>query len=246
MTTGVDPARLHALIEREAELFHRARPKSAAALAKARTVMPDGVPMAWMAGLYAHAPVFVAGGQGSRFEDIDGHSYTDFNLADLSNTIGYGKNAVSQRIAEQAARGIQHLLPTEDATWIAKELFRRTGQPFWQFTVTASGANTEVIRIARAYTGRAKVVVFEGKYHGHLDTTLLDGGKPEAMGITEAAVKDTIVVPFNDSKALSRVLASGDVALVMTEPALTNCTLILPEPGFLAEVQRLCAAHGTL
>lgn len=246
MTAGVDPTRLQALAERESDVFRRARPKSAAALAKARALMPDGVPMAWMAGLYAHPTLYVAGGQGSRFEDVDGYSYIDFNLADLSNTIGYGANAVSDRLAHQAVRGIQHLLPTEDAIAVAAELKQRSGYPFWQFTLSASGANTEVIRIARAFTGRNKVVVFDGKYHGHIDTTMVDGSEPDALGILPDATRDTVTVPFNDAVALAQVLAGGDVALVLTEPALTNCTLILPDPGFLTKVRALCQANGTL
>jgi glutamate-1-semialdehyde 2,1-aminomutase len=66
-------------------------------------VMPDGVPMAWMAGLYSHRPVFVESGQGSRFVDVDGNSYIDFNLADLSSTIGFGETAVSRAVARQAS-----------------------------------------------------------------------------------------------------------------------------------------------
>lgn len=208
--------------------------------------MPDGVPMAWMAGLYDHSALFISGGQGSSFTDVDGNSYIDFNLADLSNTIGYGENAVSQALARQAGIGIQHLLPTEDAIFVASELRDRTGYPFWQFTLSASGSNIEVIRIARAFTGRRKVLVFEGKYHGHLDTTMVENGRPEAMGILPSATDDTVVVPFNDVDAVKRALETHDVALVLTEPALTNCTLVLADLGFLTAVETLCKAAGTL
>jgi glutamate-1-semialdehyde 2,1-aminomutase len=246
MPNQIDPAKLGALHLREAAHFRTRTPLSTQKHAEARKVMPDGVPMAWMAGLYAHAPMFVAGGQGSRFEDIDGNSYVDFNLADLSNTIGYGANAVSDALAMQAARGIQHLLPSEDAITVATELGHRTGLPFWQFTATASAANTEVIRIARTVTGRDKIVVFEGKYHGHIDATLIEDGAPEGLGIAKTAIRDTICIPFNDPDALARVLAAGDVALVITEPALTNCTLVLPDPGFWETVYTLCQNHGAL
>ncbi len=202
--------------------------------------------MAWMAGFYAHPPIFVAGGAGGAFVDVDGNRYTDFNLADLSNTIGYGANAVSERIAAQAVRGAQFLLPTDDSIAVAEELARRTGVPFWQFTVSASGANREVIRIARAITGRDKVVLFEGKYHGHIDVTLAHGDRPEAMGVSASATRDTIVIPFNDPDALEKVLSSGDVALVLTEPALTNCTLVLADEGFLGSVRDLCQQAGAL
>jgi glutamate-1-semialdehyde 2,1-aminomutase len=246
MPSRLDQHRLSALRQREEKTFQARITGSARLQAKARMLMPDGVPMSWMAGLYDHAPLFVAGGEGSRFADVDGNHYIDFNLADLSNTIGYGANAVSDRLAAQAARGIQHLLPTEDAIAVAAELKHRTGFPFWQFTVSASGANMEVIRIARAFTGRNKIVVFEGKYHGHIDPTMVEGSAPEAMGIPASATRDTIVVPFNDAAALAKVLAQGDVALVMTEPTLTNCALVLPDQGFLAEVWAQCQKAGVL
>jgi glutamate-1-semialdehyde 2,1-aminomutase len=246
VSNAVNGERLSALSEREAAAFRARIGRSLHRLEQARQVMPDGVPMAWMVGLYGHPPIFVGGGHGSNFEDIDGNLYIDFNLADLSNTIGYGANPVSERLAAQAARGIQHLLPTEDAIAVARELRRRTGFPYWQFTLSASGANTEAIRIARAFTRREKIVVFEGKYHGHIDITMVDGDRPEAMGISTSAARDTLVIPFNDPAALATALSPENVALVLTEPALTNCTLVLPEPGFLQTVGDLCRQTGTL
>jgi glutamate-1-semialdehyde 2,1-aminomutase len=247
MTIGaIDQDKLRALKLREQAVFEGRTRRSREMLGRARTLMPDGVPMAWMAGLYDHSALFVSGGQGSRFTDVDGNSYIDFNLADLSNTIGYGENSVSHALARQAAIGIQHLLPTEDAIFVTSELRERTGYPFWQFTLSASGANTEVIRIARAFTGRRKVLVFEGKYHGHLDTTMVENGCPEAMGILPSATDDTVVVSFNDIDAVKRALETRDVALVLTEPALTNCTLVLADSGFLSAVETLCKAAGTL
>lgn len=246
--------RLAEILERETEVFLTRTVRSRALLEIARSVMPDGVPMAWMAGLYRHQPMFVSEGAGSRFRDVDGNSYLDFNLADLSNTIGHGANAVSRRVAAQAERGMQFLLPTEDAIAVSRELQRRIGLPMWQYTLSASAANTEVIRIARAFTGRQKIVLFDGKYHGHVDATMAKGGapgsnaggKPEAMGISAKATADTVNVPFNDIAALATALQNGDVALVLIEPALTNCTLVLPEPGFLDEAYRLAKQAGAL
>ncbi len=254
MTAHLDRSRLAAVLQRETAAFIARTPRSRALTARARKVMPDGVPMAWMAGLHRHPPLYVAGGAGSRFEDVDGNSYIDFNLADLSNTVGYGPTPVSRRLAEQAARGLQFLLPGEDAIVVAETLAARTGLPFWQFTISASSANTEIIRIARAKTGRDKIVLFEGKYHGHIDATMATGGapganapaRPEAMGLSARVAADARNVPFNDLAALAAALAPGDVALVMAEPALTNCSLVLPEPGFLAEACRLARGAGAL
>jgi glutamate-1-semialdehyde 2,1-aminomutase len=246
--------RLLAIRDREAADFAAGRPRSAALSRRARSVMPDGVPMAWMAGLHRHAPLFVAGGQGSTFMDVDGNSYVDFNLADLSNTAGFGSNAVARAVEAQASRGMQFLLPGEDSIRVATELAARTRMPFWQFTISASSANTEVIRIARALTGRRKIVMFDGKYHGHFDTAMTTGGAPgdnepaivQGLGLSPAAAADAVNVPFNDLAQLEAALEAGDVALVIAEPALTNCSLVLPEPGFLAGVCALAWDHGAL
>jgi len=251
---SLDRGRLDAILKREIAAFEARNPGSARLIERARTIMPDGVPMAWMAGLFGHRPLYVTGGRGSRFSDVDGNSYIDFNLADLSNTVGYGHTAISRRLAAQADKGLQYLLPGEDAIAVAEEIKRRTGLPKWQFTISASSANTEIIRIARAFTGRDKIVLFEGKYHGHIDATMADGGAPdgnapampEAMGVSARATADTVNVPFNDIEALARALRGGDVALVMAEPALTNCGLVLPEPGFLTQAHRLAKQAGAL
>jgi glutamate-1-semialdehyde 2,1-aminomutase len=212
--------------------------------------MPDGVPMAWMAGLYGHRPLYVARGEGCRFTDVDGNEYVDFNLADLSATSGFAPPAVLAAIAERAARGLQFLLPVEEAIEAAELLAERYGLPGWQFTVTASGANAEAIRLARHRTGRTAIVVFGGHYHGHLDDTLVEGdehgARPHLLGVNPRAAADTRVVPFNDLDALERVLAGEEVAAAITEPALTNAGVVLPADGFHAGVRALTRARGTL
>src|SRR6185369_10636989 len=116
--------------------------------------------------------------------------------------------------------------------------------------LAASGANTDIMRIARHMTGRKKLVVFEGKYHGHLEETLVvaqDGRNvPEYQGLSGKRTDDTIIVPFNNLDELSRVLSRRDVALVLTEPVLTNCTLVKPDPGFLAALRQMTLETGTL
>ncbi len=253
-TLLLDDARLRQIHADESVRFAALRPTSARLAARSKQVMPDGVPMAWMAGLFRHPTLFVTGGMGGVFEDADGNRLTDFNLADLSNTVGYGDNPVARAVARQAARGAQFLLPTEDAAAVAEALVARTAVPFWQFTLSASTANTEVIRIARAMTGRRRIVLFDGKYHGHIDATMAEGGAPgsntpavpEAMGLSPREAAEAINVPFNDLAALEQALSMGDVALVLIEPALTNCSLVLPEPGYLEGLCRLARAAGAL
>ncbi|HTE60924.1 MAG TPA: aminotransferase class III-fold pyridoxal phosphate-dependent enzyme, partial [Solirubrobacteraceae bacterium] len=246
----IDRSRLAATRAREQALFERRTQRSAELTALARRHMPDGVPMAWMAGLYDHGPMFVAHGDGCRFTDVDGNAYVDFNQADLSATCGFAPPAVLDAIAERAARGLQFLLPVEEGIEAAELLAERYGLPAWQFTLSASGANAEAIRLARHRTGRALIVVFGGHYHGHLDDTLVagdeTGGRPGLLGLNARAAADTRVVPFNDLAALERVLSRGDVAAAITEPALTNVGVVQPVDGFHAGVRALAHAHGTL
>ncbi len=248
---GLNMARLSALLAAETDAFHRNRPKSAALLERGRKVMPDGVPMAWMTGLFDHLPPFFTGGTGARLTDADGHSYIDFNLADLSNTVGYGDTAPARAVARAAMTGPQALLPTEASITLAERLAERTGMPFWQHTISASSANTEVFRIGRVMTGKPKIVMFHGGYHGHVDQTMVELGADGAaevysLGPPPSLTRDTIPLPFNDLEALRRSLAAKDVAVVIAEPAMTNCALVLPDPGFLEEACRLSRAAGAL
>jgi glutamate-1-semialdehyde 2,1-aminomutase len=245
-----DRARIAQLNQRELELFTARTGKSSALLNRARKVMPAGTPMSWMAGYYMHPQLYVAGGKGSRFYDADGNSYVDMNVADLSATLGYGIPVVEEAMVRQFRNGAHYLLPTEDAVVTAELLEQLMGLPYWQFTLAASGANTEIMRIARHITGRRKMVDFEGKYHGHIEETLvkLDGGHsvPEYQGLSGRRADDTIILPFNDLDALAAALESREVALVLTEPALTNCSLVLPDPGYLQALRQITAATGTL
>jgi glutamate-1-semialdehyde 2,1-aminomutase len=249
-TTAIDRVRLREVHSRERTRFAQRTRRSAELTKRARPLMPDGVPMAWMAGLYAHGPVHVADGEGCRFTDVDGNRYLDFNQADLSASCGFAPPAVLEAIAERAARGLQFLLPVEEGIEAARLLADRYGLSGWQFTLSASGANAEAIRLARHRTGRPLIAVFGGHYHGHLDDTLVTGdedhGAPGLLGLNARAAADTRLVPFNDLDALERVLAREDVAAVITEPALTNVGVVLPDDGFLAGVRAATRAHGTL
>ena len=157
----------------------------------------------------------MAAGEGCRFTDVDGNSYVDFNQADLSATCGFAPPAVLEAIAQRAARGLQFLLPVEEAIDAAELLAERYGLPAWQFTLSASGANAEAIRLARHRTGRDAIVVFGGHYHGHLDDTLVTATStpraPSLLGVNARAAADTRVVASTTSprsSACSRAATS--------------------------------------
>lgn len=212
--------------------------------------MPRGVPMAWMDDLYDHPPVWVTEGDGAHFTDVDGHTYVDMYVADMSAFCGHGPKPIADAVARRMALGNQFLLPSEDAITVAEYLALRYGLPKWQFTLSGTQANTEVVRLARELTGREVVLLFDGKYHGEGDATLavLEDGHvvSEAKGLPSWVPEQARIVQFNDADAVERALEPGDVALVLAEPAMTNAGFLLPEPGFHEQIRRLTREAGSL
>ena len=242
--------RILALKSQELEKFCGDRPRSLALLEEARQVMPDGVPMAWMNYHYEHPTIFAAHAEGAYLTDVDGHRYLDMNLSDMSMATGYGLPTVAAAVDAQFRKGAQMLLPTEDAIAVAKEMASRFGMPRWQFTLAASNANTEAIRVARANTGRDDILVFDGKYHGHIDPTMQEpggeGAVPEFRGLLKSSGAHTRIVPFNDLAALEAALKDEQVACVLTEPAFTTVGgILMPEPGFHQGLRDLTKRYGT-
>jgi glutamate-1-semialdehyde 2,1-aminomutase len=248
--TGMSREKLRALRDRELQRFVELRPRGIRHLERAGASMPNGVPNAWMATLHEHPPIVVERGHGATFTDVDGNTYVDFNLADTSMFTGHGVELVVRAVAERVAAGSQFLLPTEDALAVALELGRRFGLAAWQFTLSATQANTEAIRVARAVTGRNAVVMFDGKYHGHADELLgeLAGGRvlPEGLGVPPDATRHVRLVQYNDLEAVQGELDRGDVACVLAEAAVTNTGVIQPAEGFHAALRELVSDSGAL
>jgi glutamate-1-semialdehyde 2,1-aminomutase len=166
---------------------------------------------------------------------------------------GHGVSQVTEALAERARRGITTMLPSTDAAVIGDELTTRFGLTKWQFAMTATDANRFVLRYARQLTGRPKIAVMDWCYHGTVDETLviMDANgetisRPGAIGPQVDPALTTRVVPFNDADALERVLAHGDVACVLMEPALTNIGIVLPQAGYLEKVREITRRHGVL
>ena len=243
---------LEALLERELARFEDEHARSRALADDARRSLLGGVPMHWMVRWPGGFPVFATEATGARFRDVDGHEYVDFCLGDTGAMAGHSPEPTVRAVAEQAARGITLMLPSEDALWVAEELARRFGLPLWQFALTATDANRFAIRLARAVTGRPRILVFNWCYHGTVDETFasLDNGRVVAragnLGPPVPLDETTRVVEWNDVEALERELAEGDVACVLTEPALTNVGIVLPEDGFHEALREATRRHGTL
>ncbi len=251
MPTTIDRSRLEDLLARELERFERDHPRSRELFESARDTLLAGVPMPWMSEWAGPYPVFVAEAHGAKFTDVDGREYIDLCLGDTGAMTGHAPKEAVAAIAEQAANGITHMLPTEDAAWVGREMRRRFGPPFWQFCLTATDANRFTIRLARAITGRPKILVFNFCYHGSVDETIAtvqDGVTGPRVGNIGPPIdpnETTRVVEFNDVDALEEALAHADVACVLAEPALTNIGIVLPEPGYHDALRRLTREHGT-
>jgi glutamate-1-semialdehyde 2,1-aminomutase len=144
------------------------------------------------------------------------------------------------------------MLPSTIAPAVGVALSDFFGLDYWQLATTATDANRFVLRWARAVTGRKKVLVFDGCYHGTVDDTMLDviDGKAvnrqSLLGQVQDLTLYSTTVAFNDIEAVERELAKGDIAAVLTEPALTNCGMVLPEVGFIESLRKLCTKYGTL
>lgn len=246
----LDRARIDALRASELERFRASRPRSLALIERARAHLPNGVPMAWMIS-DNDQPVYIDHGEGPGFTDIDGFGYVDFNASDMAMFGGHANPAIVRAVQAQAARSTQFLLPTEPSVAVAEELARRYPVPQWQFTLSATQANTEAIRLARAVTGREVIVLFEGHYHGHFEEGVVDiaDGQPRALqrGLSKGVTGRVRIAQFNDPGLLRSALEPADVALVLTEPAMTNTIhLLLPEPGWHDSLRALTREYGTL
>jgi glutamate-1-semialdehyde 2,1-aminomutase len=246
---GVDTGRVGKLWERELQRYLSEHPVCVSLRERARQHMPHGVPTSWMASYFAHPPVWVGEGRGAHFTCADGRRFLDTNVGDKSTFCGLDPQPVVRAVQRRMAAGAQFGLPTDDAIAVAEELGRRWGLPAWQFTLSASQANTEVVRLARHATGRRRVLSFVGNYAGHVDEFLVAYSgehRLSYLGLPPAAGDGVRAVQFNDVDGLAAALETGEYACVLCEPALTNEGIVLPDPGFHDALRKLTRDSGTL
>ncbi len=248
----IDKGRLARLLADEESRFAAAHPRSKALFERAKLSLLSGVPMNWMVRWAGGFPLFVDSASGAYFTDVDGHPYLDLCLGDTGAMTGHAPPASVEAIAAQARRGITFMLPTEDAIWVGEEMARRFGLPYWQFTLTATDANRFALRLAREISGRRRVLVFNGCYHGTVDEAfiVLENGIAQAKASNSGAPVDptvtTRVIEFNDVAALQNALAPCDIACVLAEPAMTNIGIIHPDPGYHQALREITRKTGTL
>jgi glutamate-1-semialdehyde 2,1-aminomutase len=249
---GIPLQRIAEVFEAERASYVSLHPRSLALAGHGIAGFYQGVPMHWMRDWSMPYPFLVESAHGAVLRDADGNEYADFCLGDTGAMFGHSPPPVVEAIERQAGRGLTYMLPTEDAITVGRLLEERFGLPHWQVATTATDANRFALRVARAVTGRPKILVFNGCYHGTVDETfvrLVDGravNRPGLLGQVTDLTQLARVVEFNDLPALRAALAHGDVACVIAEPVMTNSCMVLPEPGFHAELRRLTRAAGTL
>jgi glutamate-1-semialdehyde 2,1-aminomutase len=189
---------------------------------------------------------------GSEVWDIDGNRAIDFCLGDSGAMFGHGPQPILNALGGAGTLGLTTMLPSRDLDAVGRLLRSTFGMSMWQVTTTASDANRFAFRVARAVTGRKKILVFDGCYHGAADEALVDlvdGQTVPRNGLLGQAVnlaETTVCIPFNDVPALEAALKGGDIACVVAEPVMTNCGMILPLPGFHKALRDLTRSTGTL
>jgi len=249
---GIDSSALRKLAAREQESFLATHRESARLAQASAAHWLNGVPMHWMRDWSTPHPLFMRRARGVELEDVDGNSYIDFCFGDTGAMFGHSPPAIARALAEAGADGITSMLPSSRVARIGEKLAGIFGLPFWQVTQTATDANRAALRWARAITGRARTLVFDGCYHGTVDETMVrawEGGtraRAGLIGMNQDVSAATDAVPFNNLLALEKVLARGRTAAVIAEPVMTNIGMVLPEAGFLRELRVLTRRHGAL
>lgn len=252
LIAGLRAASLAAFARREAQRFSLGRQRSRALHEAGGGAWLSGVPMHWMTDWPSAFPLVVAKAEGAVLTDADGFEIDDFCLGDTGSMFGHSPPAVARAIRRQARRGLTYMLPSEASLRVGSLLCETFGPMHWQVATTATDANRFALRVARAVTGRPKVLVFNGCYHGTVDdcmVTLENGrtvNRPGLLGQFRDLTDGAVCCEFNDLAGVEAALAQGDVAAILTEPVMTNSCMVLPAPGFLEGLQTLSRAHGAL
>ena len=224
---------------------------------QAKELLPGGVNSPVRAyGSVGGTPRFIAGAHRSRVTDVDGCGYIDYVCSWGPLILGHDHPAVREAVVQAAGRGLSFGAPCPAEVDVARLMCKMVpGLEMVRMVNSGTEAVMSALRLARAATGRAKVVKFEGCYHGHVDSMLIQagsgamtGGVPSSAGVSPAVTADTLLATYNDAASVQRLLEenAGAVAAVIVEPVAANMGVVPPEPGFLQALRELCTEHGAL
>jgi glutamate-1-semialdehyde 2,1-aminomutase len=263
--------RANEVAEREQEKLLKRTPGSAHLHERAVKSMPDGVASNFQAN--DPYPIYLDSGKGSHVYDVDQNDYLDFHGGFGVNVVGHAHPAIVEALREAAGRGIHFAVTTETTVALAEAICERFQLDQMRFVNSGTEATMDALRLARAVTGRDKVVKMEGSYHGHTDPLLFSvvpeadalgirhdvGGqaadtagtayttKPTSRGVPKSMWNDTIIAPFNDAHAVEDLFAEHgqDIAAVILEPVMMNIGIVTPEPGYLQALRDACDKNAS-
>ena len=247
-------------LQKELDTFERRTPKSAEAHKKNLKRIPLGVASNYRA--YDPWPIFVKEASGSKFRDLDGNDYIDHNLTFGALMAGHCHPAVMKAVEKRLSTGTMFGMP-HDMEWeLAEEICNRFPVEMVRFGNSGTEATMHAIRLARAATGRDKIIKFEGAYHGLHDAALVsvkphapDFGDidaptsvPGGLGVPKAAIANVTIATFNDLASVERRFKEnpGEIAAIILEPILMNVGLCMPQPGFLEGLRDIATKNGAL
>jgi glutamate-1-semialdehyde 2,1-aminomutase len=224
--------------------------------ARAVGLLPGGVnsPVRAMRSIGRRYPIFIDRGEGFELIDVDGNRYIDWVCSWGPLILGHAHPVVVEAVRAAAERGTSYGAPTEGEVELASEVCDRFGSvEMARMTNSGTEASMSAVRLARAVTGREKLVKFAGAYHGHVDGLLADAGSglathgiPASPGVSRAQAGATIVVPWNDPDAVAAALAEHEVAAILAEPVPANMGVVPPAEGFLGRLRELADDSGAL
>ncbi len=251
---------MYEALRKELETFEKRTPKSAEAHKKNLKRIPLGVASNYRA--YDPYPIFVKEAQGSHFRDLDGNDYIDHNLCFGALMAGHCHPAVMKAVESRLKLGTMFGMPHDMEWQLAEEICQRFPVEMVRFGSSGTEATMHAIRLARAATGRDKVIKFEGAYHGLHDTALVSvkphapefgdvnapASVPGGLGVPKASIANVPVATFNDLNSVERRFKENrdEIAAVILEPILMNVGMCMPRPGFLQGLRELCDKYGAL